>query len=245
MCSFQVYDPDSLFERSNNFGFNFLNSKTLPLQQSSKKIVFKSWWTPYTSYDYSWADLVVCINSEIQNMPFPEYDKLAKENLNNDKLIHIINGIPINELNNHTPNRFYPYCYFFYIIKKVNQPISYDYSIERPFIFEALLGLNKNFRIKILEFLHKSGLISNTLASMYSLEGEKMDVYRSPELDKLEDSHFLFYRQKAIQSNQRHTTALTNKNLIGDHFWALASWIISEKIYQNSWFSIIAETQFN
>jgi hypothetical protein len=141
-------------------------------------------------------------------------------------------------------------------VSAFNTPIAYDPEYERPHKFEALLGGSKENRQFVFNKLKDHQLLEKGLVSIsaqtFTSPTDKVyhDIYyRSAELDSYDDPHMLDLRNSTRKGNWiGHTTLPPNdkKFRLGpesvSNFTPYASFFIPVKVYQNSWFSIVAES---
>lgn len=259
-----VFDVDRQIWRLKMAGYPILDNLNYDIEYSYdiddrkinsnfKKILVKNWWIyppdkllPVT--DYSWADLIICINTEVNNEPWPDYHYKAQRLLNNKNIIHLLEGK--NLTCNYSDELFCsPLLYFFLITRMVNKDINVnliELPTEKKFRFDALLGKTNWNRRFVYNSLIENNLLSTSLCFFYN-NIPKFDyiVYESPELFNLEHNEILHYKKNAsIHADQRHTTFLSNI-IVHDGYRAPVSTIVSPKIYDNSWFSIITESTAN
>lgn len=215
-----------------------------------KKVVFTDLmlWTidtenPSLINDLSWADLVVCITCEVIYLDWDKLKSIVAVLYNNSNLIFISGGTLIK--NYHSDKVFCPYLFFFMAVNKSNHVIDYSSNHNaRPYLFDALLGADKGFRSDILNRLERLNLLDRSIAFLYdSNENNTQFVkYQTPGMELLEDPLILEWKHSAMQNpSKKHSTFSTSKK-ISSAFNANASFIISHKIYQNSWYSIVSET---
>lgn len=223
-------------------------------QRSSNKFIISvvNWWnygdcnskTP----DNSWADLVICTSSELPDENWESYHEKTCSLLKNKNVIYIMNGKSIYD--NYPEDIFFcPNLYFFKTVNAGNEPISYKEG-QRPYLFDALLGSKKLHKFKIFDFFKESKLLEKSIVSF--LDGPHHIAanlpeytYETPNLSRLEDPVIFNYKNVPPDSSDSRLYYLgrncekTFKNTVRK-MWA--SNVISHKIYQNSWYSFICET---
>jgi hypothetical protein len=216
------------------------------------------------SVDYSWADLIICVQEE--NLAGPEWvsyfnDPGAYFGTSSDKVISIVSGMNDDIRHN---NKFpynvlrVPTNLWFSWVSACNPPVEYDSNYDRPYKFEALLGGSKENRHFLFNKLEEHQLLDKGLVSISAqtfrtlIDKVYHDVYyRSPELDNYDDAHMLKLRSATRNGNWvGHTTHVPGGNTkkfyidsdrVGN-FTPYASFSIPVKVYQNSWFSVVAES---
>ena len=212
--------------------------------------------------DYSWADLIICVQEE--NLVGPEWiayfnNPGAYFGTTSDKVISIVSGMNDDISNN---NKFpynvlrIPTTLWFSWVSASNAPIGYDPEYERPHKFEALLGGSKENRQFVFNKLKDHQLLEQGLVSIsaQTFRGptDKLyhDVYyRSPELDRYDDPQMVELRNATRDGNWvahtthgiKHKKFRIDANTTSDYA-PYASFFIPVNVYQNSWFSIIAES---
>ena len=220
-------------------------------QKNSGKFIIAvvNWWNynrTVNNYDYGFADLVICTSSEMPNDKWDLYHKKTCRLLNNENVIYLMNGMDCRD--SYPSDRFFcPNLHFFKTIACSNKPVIYPNS-SRPFLFDVLLGTKKLHRLQIFDFLKKSHLLDKSLVSLkdgpFHTECNLPEyTYESPILDRLEDP--IIYNFKKNPSKDPYLNyfgRVSVKNFGNTKHKMLASLIISHKIYHNSWYSIISET---
>ena len=215
---------------------------------------------PQHGVDYSWADLIICIQEELANGP----DWI--EFLNNpgqyfgtssDRVISMIAGVtddigrnvfPYNALK--VPLRFWSTW-----VAAVNNDVEYDSTVDRPFRFEALLGGAKENRVFLFNQLRDKQLLSQGLVSISAQNYVSPTdtryhniYYRTPELDHFDNPEMVAMREQTRKgswvAHTVHTLGIPNRFVGSKHvsFTPYGSFFIPHRVYQNSWFSIIAES---
>lgn len=197
-------------------------------------------------FDFSWADLIICISSEIVHEPWEIYDIRSKSVLNHDNIIYVVGGINNSHKDSYPKDKFfYPYLFFFLTVAQGNTP--QDYPDERPYLFDALLGQKKEYRLKLFDRLKEHGLLDQCLLSMKNsryMSRTDYEDYQTPGFDQYEDP----YVQDLINRSNGDLTAAylgngVEKTFPNTHWKISASALIPHKIYANSWYSIVAESE--
>lgn len=260
MSKFLVFSPSRELYLLDRLNYKFFDSRVAEriydwpsveqLKDSRKKIAVIKWIRYQHGLDYndfSWADLIICTSSEIVHEPWEIYDRKSKEILNHNNIIYIVGGINNSYINSYPQDKFFfPYLFFFLTVAKGNEPVLY--GDQRPFLFDALLGQKKPYRLKLFDKLKQHGLLDKCLVSLKDsryMSGSVAD-YQSPDFDLYEDPYVLDLVRKA------------NGNLVDAYLgngvdktfpyteWKIsASALVPHKMYQNSWFSIVAESEQN
>jgi hypothetical protein len=223
------------------------------INSNKKKIVFTDLqlWTINLNdvspiSDLSWADVVVCFTPEVIYLDWEEQNRIVSILFQNKNLIYIAGGTANK---NYPENRlFSPYLYYFMTVNRCNTEIDYTgCDGKRLYKFDALLGVNRWFRKEILNLLMKNNLIDECLAFLYDVDPSKKQFieYQTPNLNSYEDPLILEWKHAALTDpSKKYANYSTSKKTLPS-IDISASWIISHKIYQNSWFSIVSETMFN
>jgi hypothetical protein len=235
-----IWDPDCMYELdlANRAGIKlFGNAEVInnPDPHSikndhRKKVVVRNWWSwaggnSQPPQDLSWANLVICYTEELINGPWESYYNMTSRHFNNKNLICVTNG----RYNmNHYPDDlvFDHLGHFFSKIVDVCQYQIWDQTTSKPKIFDALLGIAKQHRIFIYEKLIEADLLDQTLLNIHGSVN-----YTSPDLIEYDDPKIT---QDARKNSMSGLPGLANG--IG------VSHSIPFKIYQNSWYSIVTET---
>jgi hypothetical protein len=215
---------------------------------------------PQPGIDYSWADLIICIQEELANGP----DWI--DFLNNpgkyfetdpDRVISMIAGVtddigcnifPYNALK--VPLRFWSTW-----VAAVNSDVEYDSTVDRPFRFEALLGGAKENRVFLFNQLRNNQLLGQGLVSIsaqtYVSPTDKTYhniYYRTPELDYYDNPEMVSMREQTRNGSwighTVHPLGMPNRSIGNKRvlFTPYGSFFIPHRVYQNSWFSFIAES---
>jgi hypothetical protein len=213
--------------------------------------------------DYSWADLIICVQEE--NLSGPEWLEFfnnpgAYFGTDSDRVISIVSGInsDLSYQNIFPPNVLrVPLNFWCSWVTACNTPIEYQPNYDRPYKFEALLGGSKENRQFVYRKLKTHGLLEQGLLSISAQTFRnptdcryRDDYYRSPALDAYDTETMLNLRATSRKGNWiAHTTSP-----IGMHEFPLGngqstqymkpfmSFFIPHRVYQESWFSIVAES---
>jgi len=244
------------FEISTNHGIHWFESAEIirgitreaEIKSSTKKkIVLVSWWM-YNSplKDLSWADLIICFTTELIHEKWSEFYQLTINYFNNKNIIFSVGGkmigdiVPENIVLTHNLS-------FLNLVSMANNEFPVDTLTHRPFIFDALFGQTKMSRVVLFDKLKELNLLDKSLVNLeiglYSDQNSTL-TYRSPELDLLEDSIIKEFRDTTQGDLEKSLTSTSvNRFYKGTVSEAWASQIVPMKIYKNSWFSIVSETQ--
>lgn len=215
--------------------------------------------------DFSWADLVVCFDSEFV-FDQEQYFQHACKTVRNNNVLVITGGIGSQHSVNHSFDKFFsPYLGFFPRVLMANQNCDLLYGDQRPFLFDALLGGKKLPRLFVFEKLCQHGFLESSIVSLHSIpfdqyleEGGNMDTprhtwqrrpdiddYFSPILEELDDPDI-----NAQKKNPQGSKMFYSANHLPNRFYhnskanVQISVIVPEKIYAHSWFSLISETLY-
>jgi hypothetical protein len=195
-----------------------------------KKIVIRDWWSweggdNQPLQDLSWADMLIIYTSEQINGPWHKFYNHTIKQFNNDRLICIVNGL--NKIDNYPSDLVFDKLgHFFSKIVDVCQYQEWNIHKEKSKLFDALLGSAKTHRVFVYNKIVESGLLNH---AFINLQGHTN--YTSPDLHTYDDPKIntqnRFYNQDLI-------SGLANGISV--------SHSIPFGIYQNSWYSIVAET---
>jgi hypothetical protein len=193
-----------------------------------KKIVLRNWWlwegTNEQPEDLSWADLVICYTSELIKGPWYHYNQLTLQQFNNPNYICITNGLY--NIRDYPQDRVYDKLGHFF--SRIADVCYFDEwrSGHKTKLFDVLLGQTKPHRKFIYDQLCRHSLLDQSLVSIWG------DVnYISPEIALIEDP--------ALQTSR---TTVSMASIAGLRNGVSMSHSIPTGIYQNTWYSIVAET---
>lgn len=228
-------------------GTRIFNSIEPVKSSNNKKIVLLNW--RHLTDDLSWADLIICTDSEPIRTSFNDFNEYATKLLNNQNIIFIMGGHLNNEIMDHD-KMLSPNLFFLHRISHtlhVNEITDYDFTSPRQFIFDALLGGKKPDRIEIFKSLERLNLLEKSLVNIEDnvyQQSDSIPDYRSPILDQLDHQSFLNFRKasKGDANNLNHTTGSVDVYYKNTGYRMWASHLISADIYKNSWYSIVGET---
>ena len=194
------------------------------------KVVVKKWWCAINHHaqrteDLSWADCVICYTGELVNGPWEWYHKLTVKQFNNTNFISVSTGKSgLDQCPEHLV--YDDLGHFFSRIVDVCRYEYWNTLPAKPKLFDALLGIAKPHRVFIFSRLKATGLLDK---SFVNIHGEV--EYVSPDLHDFDDPTITTVDRKR---SMRKVPGLANG--IG------VSHSIPLGIYQNSWYSIVAET---
>ena len=214
------------------------------------KIVIIDEWTNATM-DLSCADLVISINQELVNDSQLTYIESMRERVNNPNVLSISGGIS-GEGTGDSKYCFYPMLSFALFVVMANTLCRVDYNNSRPFLFDALLGGIKNHRKYIVNRLKEDGLLDQSLVSIAAGPFDYNFVNQAADLDYLDDvpdycsAGLLDLEEDAIKEFRPRYSGESMQNVFiaGTTLHPSMSHIVPNAIYHHSWYSIIAETNF-
>jgi hypothetical protein len=183
--------------------------------------------------DLSWANLLIHYTPEIINGPWSDYCEQIYKSFNNKNFITIASGSC--ELNEYpTDKTYFKLAHFFSNIAEHCHQEEYNKEKEKLKMFDVLLGISKPHRMFILENILKSGLEDVSFINIWKGPNNFGLNYRSKDLDRFEDPAVV--NQINIGSSTIIVAGIKNG-------YCLAQSIPTE-IYKNSWYSIVAETNW-
>ena len=183
--------------------------------------------------DLSWADLVVHYTPEIIYGPWEDYQETIIKHFNNKNFITVCNGVV--DMPHYPAARVYKDAQtFFTRIAHYCRPMQITKSrfSAKKKLFDALLGKDDGRRHKILELLKENHLLDKSFINFYDDVGNNNvnTKYRSPDLDHYEDKRLV---------GVRHGSAKFLENLENGKSMSHS---IPKHMYDNSWYSLVAET---
>jgi hypothetical protein len=198
-----------------------------------KKVVVRDWWSwrggkNQPPQDLSWANLLICYTSELINGPWESYYDMTSQHFNNKDLICVTNGRYA--MDRYPDDLVFDQLeHFFSKIVDVCQYQDWHTSNHKPKLFDALLGIAKPHRIFVFEKLIELDLLDLTFVNLHACVN-----YSIPDMIEYDDPKITQYARINSMSSLPGMA-----NGIG------VSHSIPFKIYQNSWYSIVAETNPN
>lgn len=222
-----------------------------------KVVLLQDYWFPnYTCDNYcfeqnlSWADLIIMSSAEIVNDDLKLVD-WAKATFKNKNIIFLFNGVNKQKELFNSDIFFYPNLYFFHAVVQFNKAYAYNVFQKKPrkYLFDALLGTNKHQRLLVWDLINRNKLVNYGLISLNQspFSDETKITYQSPELDKFDHPTYVKFREKTKDDPKANYSAndfgLSIPNLHKHHYHsASVSFLVPDKIYDNTWYSIISET---
>jgi len=176
--------------------------------------------------DLSWADLVVHYTPEIIYGPWEDYQETVTKNFNNKNFITVCNGVV--DMPHYPAARVYIDAQTFFTrvarycpaVKLVNT------IIEKPIMFDALLGKKDLRRDKVFRSLKDNNLLGDNLVNYYEEQGQDAtSIHRSTDLDRIDDNPITGFS----------SSPATSGGVPRSH-------MIPHEIYKRTWFSVVAET---
>lgn len=239
-----IWNPDYMYELdlADRIGFKLLENADIITDSDPniikkdyrKKVVIKDWWLWEEDFDQSledlsWADLIILYTGELINGPWESYYEKTVKKFNNNKLICVANGTY--QLTQYPNNLVFDQLGHF--LSRIVDVCKYqDWSGDghKLKIFDALLGKSgekKPHRTFVFDKLIESDLLNQ---SFVSINGSIN--YTSPELVDYDDPKITNHDR---ENSTNRLYGLANGIGVSDS--------IPFKIYQNSWYSIVTETQ--
>lgn len=183
--------------------------------------------------DLSFADLIIHHTTEILYGPWDKYQQNLQEFINNNKFISICNGICNMDI--YPKDRVYvdAQSFFTRIAHFCSPPLIQTETRTKTKLFDALMGKQDGRRHKVFNHLEKSNLLEHSFVNLFHDDGNNNieEVYRSQDLDRFEDPRLI-----GIQ----HGSAKFVKNLENGRSMSHS---IPKHIYDNSWYSLVTETE--
>ena len=184
--------------------------------------------------DLSWADLLIHYTNELIVGPWQSYEEKIIKSFNNKRFVTIASGHL--DCYDHPIDRAYLHLqHFFSTLSDYCHQEEYNIPTKKNKYFDVLLGTAKEHRIFILENIIKNKIEDRCLINMtkdiYKNCGYS---YRSIDLDQYEDPAAV--PQTTIPGEGSMITIKEMKNGYN------LSQSIPNKIYDNAWYSIVAET---
>ena len=221
--------------------------------------------------DYSWVDLIIAVTSEFIGDPWPVFFTEVQLAMNNPNIILISGGKVIDPTN--SDRVYSPLLCWINHVYDNNDYTPSPRPTQKPYQFDALLGQNRHHRLYLFYKLLEDNLLDKNLVSMwrhgkhsyYDCTREELDqqfydefkssrtvgdlvrkhgianFYRSPGLDELELPDVIYPKDDPINYTPATPTSRFCKarpTVILD-----MAMDIPIKIYDASWYSIVAETK--
>ena len=222
--------------------FVVYHGRTAPMQvrhSDQFRVVVVSWWLHARDRciqgldDLSWADLVICVSTEIEPPPDRSWQEMlavAQAQFGNQNCVVLAGGT----MYQNNPDICSDFWFFFGETFRANhgQLPQWDFTQHRPYLLEALLGRGRHNRLTFFQRLQSQGLLDHCLVNLYN-------YYRSAALDQLETT----YTGHVFCPRPNHDPSAHGCDAIGPHqVWA--SCLIAPAIYQSSWYSVVFETVY-
>lgn len=217
-------------------------------QSSNKKVVLLHWHDFQVSInntDLSWADLIICFTTELIHKPWEEFYTRTIDYFNNKNIIFMTGG---NLKNSPIPADivFSPNLTFLLRVSLGNIKPDFTPVYKKPYLFDALFGSKKPGRILLFNELKKLNLLEHSIVNIEDgihYQDNAIPDYRSPILDTLEEPIMQTFRDNSKGDLAKaHTSNGIDRMFPGNVHKMWASQVIPTTIYNNSWFSIVAET---
>ena len=188
--------------------------------------------------DLSWADMVIHFNNEIIVGPWADYTKRVLSCFKNDKVVTIADG--------HRDCYDYPRDKAYLDLLTFFSTMADSITMEKTTIpsqkekyFDVLLGTAKPHRIYLLDKIRKHGLEDRCLINMtkniYKDEyNHDRFNYRSKDMDQYEDPPVIPQTQIPGFGSMETVKGMSNGYNLSQH--------VPNGIYQNCWYSVVAET---
>lgn len=237
--SLVIWDPDYMYEvvLAQKLNFELFDNAEIisgPItydikSDTRKKVVIKNWWfwagTKEPAEDLSWADLVICYAGELVNGSWEWYRQNTISQFNNQNFVSVSNGVyNLKDFPSHV--LYDDLGHFLSRIADVCKFEEWNVLEDKLKLFDALLGIAKSHRIFIFDQLVKHNLLDHSFVNIHGSLN-----YKSPDLDQFDDPVITDTDRRQSMS---HVKGLKNGVSV--------SHSIPLKIYQNSWYSIVAET---
>ena len=222
--------------------------------------------------DYSWVDLIIAVTDEFVGNPWTIFLDEAKSALNNPNII-LISGGKVTDPTS-SDRVYSPLLCWINHVYDNNDYIPQPLPTQKPYQFDALLGQNRHHRLYLFYKLMEDNLRDKNLVSIwrhgkhsyYDSTREELDqqfydefksnptigdlvqkhgiinFYRSPGLDELELPDLILPKDDPINYTPATPTSRYCKarpNVLLD-----MGMDIPVKIFDASWYSIIAETKY-
>ena len=226
-------------------------------QDPRKKVAVVDWfYYQNKNYDLSWADLVICFTRELITDDWATYLARTQQHFNCKQVIAVVGGADYKHEHTFNDSVYYPaLCFLDYVVDS-NSPVEYQAG-SRPYKFDALLGGKKPFRKYIFKRLQETNLLESSIVSLSTgpydrhyaefdfINGGDLNIpdYNSPILESLEEPDILKFKQQTTIEDRYSGNLLTNRTFNSSKNWHPSmSFIVPHRVYQNSWFSIVSET---
>lgn len=208
--------------------------------------------------DLSNFDLVIVYSTEPMMQPWQYVVSNAQEQLKTDKIVWFIGGCSSDNVPP-TEQNFYFQNSFFSMVSSVNENLNHIHKNKRPYHFDCLFGTDKPNRLYLLYKLFLSGLSNGCLINVqpatncidyqeFNLRCKEfidqygfINDYSSEGLIGLEEPVIREFKERAKTPHERYSARCVPHDIFGQ---VSMSSIVPWTIYQNSWYSVVCETQF-
>lgn len=221
---YQLKGPDDLHEKnSSNFNVVFFQHFLINNDITRKK-------------DLSWADLVIHYTSELLFGPWEVYQIAIKESVQNKNVVSVCSGF--RDMDYYPEDKCFPYLqHFFTITADSFNKIKIKHKSVRKKKFDVLMGRSKPHRLFVFDSLQKNHMLNQCFVNITKDSTNNSGItFRSADIDLYEDQNILPMIDHD-DNYSRNINGLANGYTISQH--------IPVGIFDNSWFSIIAETNWN
>lgn len=188
--------------------------------------------------DFSWADLVIHYTNEIIVGPWPDYIKRVSSCFKNNNVITLAGGH--RNCYDYPRDKAYPDLLTFFSTMADSITIeNHTMPSQKQKYFDVLLGTAKPHRVYLLDKIRKHGLEDRCLINMtkdiYKDEyNHDQFNYRSKDMDQYEDPAVIPQTQIPGFGSMETVKGMSNGYNLSQH--------VPNRIYQNCWYSVIAET---
>lgn len=188
--------------------------------------------------DFSWADLVIHYTNEIIVGPWPDHIKRVSSCFKNNNVITLAGGH--RNCYDYPRDKAYPDLLPFFSTMADSITIeNHTMPSQKQKYFDVLLGTAKPHRVYLLDKIRKHGLEDRCLINMtkdiYKDEyNHDQFNYRSKDMDQYEDPAVIPQTQIPGFGSMETVRGMSNGYNLSQH--------VPNKIYQNCWYSVIAET---
>jgi hypothetical protein len=215
-----------------------------------------------SGFRYSIANpkLVVCFSYEtglgFDNLNFSDALKTVIKNFHETidakNIIFVVGGIYNEKVIPNFAKKMIcptPYLHWMNQVLIANPVVDYTGCDNRKYLFESLFGGKRPERIRMFNFLKDNKLLERSLVSI-----KDNNVARSSDLQDYETSELWDLERDEIKefkkewTSDKHTAFEIEVDFVGkvnEKVKISMTSVISPKIYQNSWFSIVCETLYD
>ena len=221
---YQLKGPDDLHEKnSSNFNVVFFQHFLINNDITRKK-------------DLSWADLVIHYTSELIFGPWDLYQSVIKESVQNKNVVSVCSGF--RHMDYYPEDKCFPFLqHFFTITADSFSKIEIKHKDVRKKKFDVLMGRSKPHRVFVFESLRENQMLNHCFVNITKNSTNNFGItFRSADIDFYEDQNIIPMIDHD-NNYSRNINGLVNGYTISQH--------IPVGIFDNSWFSIIAETNWN